>query len=582
MGVVVRNKKPEKRQAGYVLLACLLLAAALLAGWMVRNSGNVRPQDLITANFILSPNFSHATGFYEHPVEVKLFNPNPDSKIYYTLDGSEPDITSTPYTGPIRISSTTAKLPGLSLIPTSPVWQPPLQEVYHGVVLKAVAVRKGYKSRVSAATYFIDAQGRARYSLPVMVLTVDPDDFFSPERGIYVRGRTYEDKDYYIKTKKQVEQGKWWYYPANYTRRGMDWERPVIISYLEAGENAGLNTRAGVRIHGNSSRGYQQKSLKVHFRKRYGPAELNYDFFNGKGATTLRSFVLRNSGQDLTSTMFRDAVTQEMFKGTSLDRQAYQPTVLFINGEYWGIHNIREFIDPHFLGLKHELTPDSISILVGIGLLNYGQPGDEIPYFALKSFAASHDLSVERNYQYVASKMDVDNFMEYLISEMFIANEDWPHNNMKMWRYKGVPQVHNPLADGRWRWILYDTDPGMGRNYSVNSQSVQYVLKSPVLGPLFGALLNNPDFKANFIARFRQQLQTNLQQDSVIMLIDQMQAVIAPEMKEHIRRWRAIPSYEAWQKNVAGMRDFARRRPAIMLQQLKALEADTNRAAIMN
>lgn len=582
MGVVVRNKKPEKRQAGYVLLACLLLAAALLGGWMVRNSGNVRPQDLITANFILSPNFSHATGFYEHPVEVKLFNPNPDSKIYYTLDGSEPDITSTSYTGPIRISSTTAKQPGLSLIPTSPVWQPPLQEVYHGVVLKAVAVRKGYKSRVSAATYFIDAQGRARYSLPVMVLTVDPDDFFSPERGIYVRGRTYEDKDYYIKTKKQVEQGKWWYYPANYTRRGMDWERPVIISYLEAGENAGLNTRAGVRIHGNATRGYSQKSLRVHFRRKYGPAELDYDFFNREDTLPMRSLLLRNSGQDLTSTMFRDALTQRMFKGAALDQQAYQPVVLFVNGEYWGIHNIRERLDADYLSLKYRLPEDSIAIIRTIGLLQYGQPGDERSFLAMKLFAATHDLSVDSNYQQVARRMDLDNFIDYLIAEIYVVNQDWPYNNMEMWRYTGKPIAGNKFTDGRWRWMLFDTDPGLGRNYPVSAQSIQYVLNTIELGPLFGALLNNPDFKANFIARFRQQLQTNLQPDSVIMLIDQMQAVIAPEIKEHIRRWRAIPSYEAWQKNVAGMRDFARRRPAIMLQQLKALEADTNRAAIVN
>jgi len=573
MKPIVERKKRKSDLVLTVLAISTVLISLILTAMALR-SGVTVGQAITEDSLLHSPRFSHATGFYPNVIEVSIINPYPNATVYYTLDGSEPSLDATQYAAPIQINQYKVDALQYANIPTSPVWKAPIEEVFKGIVLKAIIVKENHKSKITAATYFIHPEGRARYSLPVMLLTVNPDDFFSFERGIYVRGRTFEDKNYYIKTKRDISQNKWWYYPSNYTRRGIEWERPVHISYLEKNSNQGIETSAGVRIHGNATRGYSQKSLKIHFRDKYGAPEFKYDFFNGKGTMPLKSFLLRNSGQDLMSTMFRDALVQEIFHEFKLDKQAYQPSILFINGEYWGIHNIRERLDEDYLSIKYKMPLDSFAIIKPDGTIQFGPEGGGLSYQKMITYAENNNLADSIHYNHIASQIDIDNFINYLIAEIYVATQDWPHNNMEMWRYLGnVKDSSVQEKDGRWRWMLFDTDPGMGLNYPVSSKSIDYVLNSKALGNLFESLLKNTEFRETFITRFNYHLDSTLKPDRVIGIIERMQSVLAPEIEEHIDRWRTIESYTTWEKNVNNIKDFARKRPYFIKQQLQTLQA---------
>ena len=136
--------------------------------------------------------------------------------------------------------------------------------------------------------------------------------------------------------------------------------------------------------------------------------------------------------------------------GIDIDKQDYRPAILFINGEYWGIQNIREKVNEHFIAQHHNVDPDSVDILEYFGqVVN----GDSTDYIALHSFIESNSMTISENYEYVKTKMDVSNFIRYFVAQIYFDNRDWPGSNIKYWRKSGT---------GKWRWILYDTDFGYG------------------------------------------------------------------------------------------------------------------------
>ena len=113
--------------------------------------------------------------------------------------------------------------------------------------------------------------------------------------------------------------------------------------------------------------------MRIGFDKKYGTGQLNYKLFTNDDITNFNSFLLRNSGNDWDKTMFRDAFMQALMKNTNVDIQDYRPSIVFINGEYWGIHNIRERFDEYYLANKYRLSPDSVTILELSGKLLRGK-----------------------------------------------------------------------------------------------------------------------------------------------------------------------------------------------------------------
>jgi len=552
----------------------VLLAATVSFVLSLYYSGENRKEypELTYDQNLQAPECAVNGGFYPEAFSLSLVPPA-SSKIYYTLDGSMPTLRSEVYEKPILIQNRTNDPAVYSVIPTSARWTPPLGDVFKGTVLRAIAVSDdNKKSRELIRTFFVDEKGAERYTLPVIALTVEPDDFFGYRKGIYVLGKNYEDKRDYIRKKLPLDLD-WWEYPSNYLKRGENSERPLHIEFFEPGGKPGFESDAGARINGNATRGFSQKSLRICFDRKYGREQLEYPLFPGNPVSTFKSFILRNGGNDWNKTMFRDAFMQGLMKDSHVDVQDCRNAIVFINGEYWGIHNIRERSDEDFLAAKYKLRKDSIVILEHGGIVAFGKKHDGDEFKALLDHIRSSDMSEEENYRYVLGKIDVSSFIDFVIANVYFCNSDWPNNNVKFWRYR----VNSPVADsasaakdGRWRWILYDTDWGFGYTGSASVQMdlLEKARKMGSTGVIFSGLLRNNAFREAFKARFLFLLDNTFNKENAIRKIDEFERELAPAMPEHIDRWRAVRSYDSWKEHVKEMRNFAAERPAIQRKQL--------------
>ncbi len=201
--------------------------------------------------------------------------------------------------------------------------------------------------------------------------------------------------------------------------------------------------------------------------------------------------------------MMRDALMTGLVTDLDLDLQAYRPSVVYINGEYWGIHNIREKINEHFLESNCGIDADHIDILECNASV---VEGSDEHYLAMIDYIETHDMSDTGNYTYIGNTNGNPNFITYEIAEIFFNNTDWPRNNIKFWR----PQT----ADGKWRWILYDTDFGFGYYFMEEEYYAENTLEwatdpnSTEIGNppwstfLLRSLLENQSFRYDFINRF--------------------------------------------------------------------------------
>lgn len=571
--ILKENKKLSFKLKTFITLAVIAVVVSFL--FSLKYSGNSKNiyADLQISEKTSWPECSSAPGFYKEPLIINLRTKDPNAQIYYSLDGSEPSLASIKYSGPFTIENRTGERNHLSAIPTSPRWVPPVDNVYKGTVLRAIAVdKKNTKSKELVRTFFIDEKEGKRYSLPVISICVNEKDFFGYNKGIYVPGRSYTDKDNYIKKEIPLDL-PWWEYPSNYLLRGSDAERPAHLEFLEPDNRLGFESNVGIRIHGNATRGFAQKSLRICLREKYGQAILNYNLFPSNPLKKFNSFILRNSGNDWNKTMFRDAFMQSLMKNARLDIQDYRPSIVFINGEYWGIHNIRERFDENYLANKYGLNKDSLTILELSGEIVHGEKSIKNQFAKLLDFVKENDISKEENYNYVKSKIDLESFSDFVIANVYFCNSDWPNNNVRFWRHNSDAIIDYDSVfskDGKWRWMLYDTDWGFGYN-SLSDPGADLLTKATKIGStgvLFSALLKNKEFAKFFLHRFQFHLDTTFYSPSVVKKIDQMQSVLEPVIQEHINRWRAIGSYNIWLSNVNVLRQFAMARPQFQADQL--------------
>jgi len=508
------------------------------------------------------PIFSHEGGFYREPFELALTSLLPDAEIYYTLDGSVPTRSSIRYTGPIRIYNRENEPNGIANIPTSAEgWVPP-GNVYKGTVVRAVAYdAAGRASGVVTKTFFVHPRGHGRYSLPVVSLSTDADHLFDPETGIYVPGVLYEEVS-----------PNFWENPGNYNQRGPEWERPAHIEFYEPDGTLGFSEDVGIRIYGAASRANPIKSLRVQFRKEYGKGRLEYPLFPGLAYDRFDSFVLRSAGNDHDGAYLRDAFMQSLLDETRLDTLAYRPAILFINGEYWGIHNIRERGDEDYFDEKYGIGKAELDLLENNAEI---VSGSNEHYNALIEMLRTSDVKDPAVYKRVNEAIDVDNFIDYQIAQIYFDNGDWPGNNIRFWRENKPFDPASPYGrDGRWRWLVYDTDFGFGmygeHNYLSNSlerATTPYGAEWP--NPewstfLLRTLLENDDFRLRFINRFADLMNTSFRPERAVQRLMEMKRVIGPEMPEHIARWGRPYGMGWWNMHIERIETFARLRPAAM------------------
>jgi len=439
--------------------------------------------------------FSNDGGALYNSINLTLSGNEDDEYIRYTLDSSEPDYTSTFYDSPIQINSNS--------------------------VIRAKIFKNNYLPSYSdTRSFFFNTS----HDMPFVSIVSDPYNLFDNDYGIYELG---DDAD-----------SGFPYFGANFWE---DWERPSHFSFYNSDGELEVGFNAGIKIFGAYSRGNAQKSFAFFARGQYGLSEFNYPFFSELNYSKFQSFTLRNSGNDWLKSQIKDAATTSLMYGTDLEYQSHRSVASYINGDYWGLYNIREKVNEHFIASKANVSVDNIDILTNNSEIVYGTNED---YINLKNFISFNSLNVQSNYEYVKTQIDIDNFIIYNVIQLYGDNQDWPGNNIKYWKSDG----------GKWRWILYDTDfsfAGEWWAWDVNNHYLRNTLNFVLSGNqtnwanapwatfMLRNLIQNTEFRNKFVNRYADEINTRFLGSNVVQHFNDIYDRIIEEVPDHMQRWNS-------------------------------------------
>ncbi|MCB8998891.1 MAG: CotH kinase family protein [Bacteroidales bacterium] len=384
----------------------------------------------------------------------------------------------------------------------------------------------------------------------MVCLSTDPLNLWDNDSGIYVMGPNASPDSPF--------------FGANFWQ---DWERPANMEVYDINGIKQVDQGVGIRIYGSYSRANAQKSLAVYARSEYGKGSFDYSFFKDKPITSYESIVLRNSGNDWNGSVMRDGIASELVKGMDVERQAFQPSIVYINGAYWGILNMREKINSYFIAENHFVDPAKVNILEGNGTVTEGSNADYLPII---SYLNVNTLESEEKYLKATEHIDINNYIQYQLSEIYLNNKDWPGNNIKFWN------TNDP--DFHWRWILYDTDFGLNlwESIAYTYNTLEFALdpsgpgwpNPPWATLMFRRMVTNPDFRYNFITQFADRLNTNFESKRAVALVDSVKNLFMPEIDMHLARWGM--DFNFWYGQVGNIKSFVNYRAGYMRNFLRS------------
>ncbi len=410
--------------------------------------------------------------------------------IKMTSDGSEPTMSSQTYTSPITINSTRT--------------------------IRAKLFCEGYLSPRSVTHSYIFFN--RDITLPVISIVTNNNYFYDNKLGIYVDGN----------------------YNSNKKNYSYDWRRPINIEYFaEPEKDSEINQLCETRVQGGASRASQLKSLVVYAHKRFGKKRLKYEFFPDQrpGINDFKSVILRNAGNDFDYLYMRDAVIQRtMAKNIDLDWQAWKPSIIYINGVYKGILNISEGSTGDDIYTNYDGLED-IDMLENWSQL---KEGDKENWEAFTQFYGEHGHTLEEYSKWI----DWEEFINLMVMNLFYNNQDFPGNNIVMWRPK--------TAYGRWRFVAKDTDFGLGLyGSSADYNSIEWLYDPNYDGNrnwanhyehtrLFRRMMEDEDFKREFIDRAAIYMGDFMNESGTREVWDPMYEMIKTEYPYHrklINQW---------------------------------------------
>lgn len=466
----------------------------------------------------LTLEFSQASGIYSTSQVVEIYAPT-NTEVRFTTDGSVPDRNARKYQYPFTLD--------------------------HSTVIRAVAYRGKEKGEELVGTFLIKEPPT---SFPSIALAIDPALLFDPDYGLFVEGNNVKDST-------------WAKVGANF------WSRQELEMFTEVFESDGRRVfggKTGFRLFGGFSRLFPQKSITIVSREEYGDKRIEYPIFGKDRPKKFKHLVLRNSGSDFGKTHFRDAFMTSLTHTWDMEQQAARPTQVYINGKYWGIYNVREKVNRFFINAYHDVDKDSLDILEHEAVT---KTGSKRHYLKMLRFVETHDLASDQNFDRLSKLMEINNFMDYKIAQIYFDNQD-AGGNIKFWR----PQT----PDGRWRWILYDTDWGYGlhNHYAYRNNSLQFHTEPngpswpnpPWTTFLLRNLLKNKQFQQQFVNRFADHLNTVFDTLFVAQRLQTFEQLYLPEIDRHIDRWNLSKS--KWKKQVNVLYTFGQKRPAYIRKHL--------------
>lgn len=490
--------------------------------------------------------FSTSSGSYQNEFFLELETANSDVEIFYTLDGSTPTRQDLAYNEQFLIDRT--------------------------LMVTAKAFKQGFESiEESKAFYIIDNNSE------IGILNIDskPENLWDDMYGIYVSGINGA-LDYC-----NEELNNW----------NQSWERPCQISLYDADGSLAFDVNAGMKIGGACSRNLKMKSFNIFMRKNeYGEDRIFHPIFGDSNVSDFKRIKIRNGGTDWNEMLFRDGMNSLLLKNTvDLDILDYRPVKVYLNGNYWGVYGIREMFSKHYAESHHGVSPDSLDILGDpYGPRQNIREGDRDRYDEMTSFLASNTLSNNENYQIIQDYIDIDEYLNYHIAQIYLANFDWPGNNVRIWRDRN---------NGKFRWMMFDTDASSGWSqwgpgvatathntlqHAINEEPANMFVPGFTEWPngaestlLFRQMLENDNFKNEFIQRTCSFRELIYNKDRVNAMTDSVAAMLRPEIQEHINMWLGndefgvgIPcqgSMSEWESSVSNYKNFFANRSLFIL-----------------
>lgn len=444
-------------------------------------------------------NFSRTGGIQSEPFQLELSS-DQGMTIYYTTDGSEPTASSSIYTGPLTISGNT--------------------------VVKAIAWREdAIPSYAAANTYLFNVS----HTVGVIAVSGDPDDLTGSD-GTLSAGKVGDGYS-------------------------------VFAEIYDAGGEQLIAQGCQLKLNGSSSRlMYNQRAFRLVAKNEYGNNRFEAALFSGRDYEEYKAVVVRAAGQDNEYAYMRDAVLTSLARNTSVMYQEDEVVAVYVNAEYWGVYHLRERVCPEsicqFEGWEN---PDAIDLLetkTGIAV-----QGSSDNFREMMRFVRDSGVSSSENLAKLRGYMDVENYLEYVMLQIYSNNQDL--NNVRMYR--------STEEDGLWRWILFDLDLGFrstrnSTRWWLSTTSGEVGSITPQSNVLFVALMRNDETRDWFLTRFGELLATDLSSENVIARIRQEYDLLAPEMPMECERWGW--STEQWDSRCAELASYAESRTRTVLEQV--------------
>lgn len=503
---------------------------------------------------------SRESGYYVSDFDLELMTAANQS-IYYTTNGDDPTLESNLYETEIKIADEYDEYEYLD-VPTTPdssfgckyAWQLPKSEITRCKVVSYRTINSsGITGKVYRKTFFQEQN----HKLPVISIIIDNQSLFSQDTGIYVPGNAYD-------TLNPCWSG-------NYFIRG--WEKTASISYFEETSRL-FEENVGIRIHGGGTRNLPQKSIKFYARKKYGINKFENEFFPESDMNEFNSLLLRTNMADWNGTIIKDAITLDIVKNMNIEPTYTKPVVVYINGNYWGVSDLRNRLDENYLSEKYNISEDSINI-ISIDNPKWPRHGTFDDFEPLYNFIIENDLSIEKKMDTVAERMDLEMLIDYYVAEMYFANYDWPGNNFQLW--------NSPELDNKYRPLFYDLD-GSWSNIQINmfdhiSQLEHEDWPNPKrVNIVFQKLLENINFKNEFIDRTIHALENYFSFELIKPKINKFIADYESEIDNNIIRFGFPESKEKWLEDInTYITDFAKNRECVFREHfVNYFDLDSN------
>ena len=502
--------------------------------------------------------FGNDAAIQERPDGLQIVLPRGAATMTYTTNGDVPTPGSPTLMTEQEVGQVFRRW---SLVPTSLQWRRPIDGHQPAWVIRVASFndRGDPLEQVSRTVLPPNDHG-----LRVCSLILPPGAFFDPDTGIYVIGNRILDQDA-EDVVQYPEDHRWWKYPGNYLGRGRDWERTAVLE-MSDGEGAMLGSwNVGVRIHGNNTRGFAQHALRILFKDPVDVPLVQGDDRGGYAAV-----VLRAGGNDQGDAFIRDLLQHRACSGSSFETIQGVPVVLYVNGEFWGIHNLRHRLDDEELARRHHVEAKGFDI-VEDRLISYrGSASAPRDLGRMVAWAGALDPSDPVSYEKLDRHIDMDGMAAYLASQLCLGNADWPAQNVRCYRWTGARDSLVPALDGRWRFMMGDSDQGLGYVNGPEHDDLADLLNDQAPFPrLFSYCLRMERFRAQVREHVLRMTEGSLSEGRLLALIDGLQEDLAPVMERHARRWHRPVSKAHWEQELQRLREHVRRRVPYMIEQAR-------------